>query len=180
MIPYFISEIGNAIRGLYQQGARRFWVHNTGPLGCLPKVLTRRNYSPGELDEHGCAISVNKGALEFNRELFTLCNQLRPQMEGAVIVYVDVYSIKYDLIANSSTYGFENAMTACCGYGGGQYNYKSTSLCGAPGSEVCDKRSQYVNWDGTHYTEAANRFVATQILSTRYSNPRLALSDVFF
>ncbi|RAL42021.1 hypothetical protein DM860_018195 [Cuscuta australis] len=177
-ISTLISEIENSMWVLYQQGARKFWVHNTGPLGCLPEILASRKYSASELDQYGCVVTVNKGARVFNDELLRLCNKLTRVMKDAVIVYVDVHNIKYDLIANPSTFGFENAITACCGYGGGQYNFNYTTLCGVPGFEVCEKRSEHVNWDGFHYTEAANKFVATQILSTRYSSPQLALADV--
>jgi hypothetical protein len=37
---------------------------------------------------------------------------MRSQLSGATIVYVDIYSIKYDLIANSSKYGKKNLLIA--------------------------------------------------------------------
>nr|GMD37901.1 GDSL esterase/lipase At1g09390-like [Ipomoea batatas] len=180
-IPSWIAEIENAIWNLYFLGARKFWVHSTGPLGCLPLILSRKNYSAGDLDRHGCSRAVNRAAREFNDQLSRLCRQARRRMEEVkAVVYVDVFAIKYDLIANSSKYGFkEDPMRVCCGYGGGRYNFNSTSQCGSKEFQVCDRVSQYVNWDGTHFTEAANKFVAGKILSNLYSTPRLALADVF-
>ncbi|XP_019200074.1 PREDICTED: GDSL esterase/lipase At1g09390-like [Ipomoea nil] len=180
-IPSLIAEFENAMWRLYLLGARKFWVHSTGPLGCLPLILSRRNYSAGDLDRHGCSRAVNRAALEFNDQLSRLCRQLRRRMkEVTAVVYVDVFAIKYDLIANSSKYGFEeDPMRVCCGHGGGRYNFNATSQCGSQDFQVCDRMSEYVNWDGTHYTEAANKFVATKILSTVYSTPRLALADLF-
>lgn len=34
-----------------------------------------------------------------------MCQELGSEMKDATIVYVDIYAIKYDLIANSSNYG---------------------------------------------------------------------------
>ncbi|KAM2468564.1 hypothetical protein FF1_010227 [Malus domestica] len=95
-------------------------------------------------------------------------------IEGcATIVYVDVYAIKYDLIANAMKYGFSSPLMACCGNGGPPYNYNIGLTCGHRGSNVCDEGSRYVSWDGIHFTEAANTIVASKILSTKYSTPSI-------
>ncbi|KAF2324067.1 hypothetical protein GH714_006467 [Hevea brasiliensis] len=104
--------------------------------------------------------------------------KMRSQLTGATIVYVDMYSIKYDLIANSSKYGFSNPLMACCGFGGAPYNYNIKVTCGQPGYQVCDEGSKFLSWDGIHYTEAANAIIASKVLSTAYSSPR-ALFDFF-
>lgn len=80
-------------------------MHNTGPLGCLPEKLGTRKPNATELDRYGCINSMNEGAKAFNSKLNALCQELRFQMTNSTIVYVDVYSIKYNLIANSSSYG---------------------------------------------------------------------------
>lgn len=69
--------------------------------------------------------------------------------------------------------GFESALMACCGYGGPPYNFDQNVECGAYGSQVCPVGSRYVNWDGIHYTEAANAVVASKILTTEFSKPKL-------
>ncbi|XP_050204157.1 GDSL esterase/lipase At1g09390-like isoform X2 [Mercurialis annua] len=170
-IPSIIDEIDYAIQGIYKQGGRNFWVHNTGPLGCLPRILSITEKHAGDFDEHGCLEPLNTAAKEFNQQLHALCEELRSELDDSTIVYVDMYSVKYDLFANPATYGFVNPLMACCGYGGAPYNYNKSVSCGVSGHNVCDGGSKYINWDGVHYTEAANAIVASKILSTNYSTP---------
>ncbi|PON66574.1 Lipase [Trema orientale] len=170
-IPSITTEIENAIKALYDQGGRNFWVHNTGPLGCLPQKLSLVENE--KLDQYGCISSYNDAAKFFNEALRRLCQKMRTEKKDANIVYVDIYSIKYDLIANSTKYGFSSPLMACCGYGGPPYNYNIKVTCGQPGYQVCDEGSRFLSWDGIHYTEAANSIVASKVLSTAYSTPRL-------
>lgn len=77
--------------------------------------------------------------------------------------------------------GFEQPIMVCCGYGGPLLNYNSRISCGhrktLNGSTVeakgCNDSSKYVNWDGIHYTEAANKHVSSQILTGKFSDPPL-------
>ncbi|KAK9161800.1 hypothetical protein Syun_008141 [Stephania yunnanensis] len=174
-IPSMISEIKYALWRIYEDGGRNFWAHNTGPLGCLPQKLASLSKinTPSILDQYGCIRFLNDAAQVFNQKLRTLCNELRLEMKNATVVYIDVYSIKYELIANATNYGFVSPHMACCGYGGAPYNYNSSVGCGRSGSNICNEGSRYVSWDGVHYTEAANAIVASKILSTHYSTPPL-------
>lgn len=61
-------------------------MHNTGPLGYLPQQLA----------------TTGTGAIDFE---LALCEELRSEMKNAMIVYVDIYAIKCDLISNFSDYG---------------------------------------------------------------------------
>ncbi|OMP09401.1 Lipase, GDSL [Corchorus olitorius] len=171
-IPSVVTEINNAVKTLYNQGGRKFWIHNTGPLGCLPQKLWL--VQTKDLDPHGCISSYNSAAQLFNEALRHMTLQLRSELVDATIVYVDIYAIKYDLIANSSKYGFSSPLMACCGSGGPPYNYNIRVTCGQPGYQVCDEGSRFVSWDGIHYTERANSIVASRVLSTAYSTPPTA------
>ncbi|KAF8037917.1 hypothetical protein BT93_B0688 [Corymbia citriodora subsp. variegata] len=175
-IQTFIEEIRLAIWGIYKSGGKNFWVHNTGPLGCLPQKLATIAHNASDADEHGCLRSLNDAARVFNRQLQSLCEELRSQIKDATIVYVDVFAIKYDLIANYAKYGFENSLMTCCGNGGPPYNYNVNITCRQSGYTVCDEAARYVSWDGVHYTEAANSFVASRILSANYSTPPVSFS----
>ncbi|XP_059654387.1 GDSL esterase/lipase LIP-4-like [Cornus florida] len=169
---YFFQYVSKL--AIYDEGGRNFWVHNTGPLGCLPQKLSLAQKSPKDLDPHGCLSSYNAAAGVFNEGLRQLCQEMRFEMKDAMIVYVDIYAIKYDLIANSSKYGFSNPLMACCGYGGPPYNYNIQVTCGRTGYQVCNLGSRYISWDGIHYSEAANTFIASKILSMAYSTPSVA------
>lgn len=71
----------------------------------MPERLATIKTNATDYDEYGCSKSLNNGAKTFNAKLNALCEELRSQMKNATIVYVDMYSIKYGLIANSASYG---------------------------------------------------------------------------
>lgn len=58
-----------------------------------------------DYDPVGCLVPLNNAAEEFNGQLRALCEELRSDLNGTTIVYVDIYSVKYDLIANPAKYG---------------------------------------------------------------------------
>lgn len=55
--------------------------------------------------QYGCLQPLNNAATEFNEQLRTLCEELRSEMKNVTIVYADIYSINYDLIAHATNYG---------------------------------------------------------------------------
>ena len=84
-------------------GARSFWIHNTGPIGCLPYILV--TFPSAQKDEVGCAKAYNEVAQHFNHELKQAIVQLRKDLPLAAFTYVDVYSVKYSLIKEPEKYG---------------------------------------------------------------------------
>lgn len=94
------------IQQLYGKGARAFWIHNTGPIGCLPVIYAKNlDPPPGSLDEVGCAKDQNAIAIEFNKQLRAKVIQLRSDLPKAILIYVDMYSAKYELISNAKDLG---------------------------------------------------------------------------
>ncbi|KAK2970254.1 hypothetical protein RJ640_021690 [Escallonia rubra] len=176
--PALISEIKVAILNIFQHGGKNFWVYNSGPLGCLPQELAASKKG-SEFDQYGCLLRFNQFIKAYNDKLSALCEELRSEMKEVTIVYVDVYTAKYELFANFTRYGFENPFMACCGYGGPPYNYDRTVKCGQSGYNVCKDGSKYISWDGAHFTEAANAIVAAKILTTKYSTPQKSESALF-
>lgn len=77
-----------------------------------------------------------------------------------------------------------NPLRACCGHGG-KYNYNRHVGCGGKitvnGTKIliaksCEDPSVMVNWDGVHYTEAANKFVFDRIVDGSHSDPPIPLN----
>ncbi|KAJ0234282.1 GDSL esterase/lipase [Hirschfeldia incana] len=183
LIPTIIDIFQDGIKRLYAEGARNFWIHNTGPLGCIAQVVSIFGRDKSKLDEFGCVSDHNQAAKLFNSQLHGLFKKLPQQYPDSHFTYVDIFSIKSDLILNHSNYGFDHSIMVCCGTGGPPLNYNNQVNCGSTGktsdgtvitAKPCNDSSKYVNWDGIHYTEAANRFVALHILSGRYSETALS------
>ncbi|XP_022719326.1 GDSL esterase/lipase At1g54790-like isoform X1 [Durio zibethinus] len=179
LIPSALTEFETGIKTLYDQGARNFWIHNTGPLGCLAQNVAKFGTDPSSLDELGCVSKHNQAAKVFNLQLHALCKKLQGQYTDSNFTYVNIYTIKSNLIANYSKVGFEQPIMACCGYGGPPLNYDNRIGCGktkvlngtSVTAKACNDSSEYVNWDGIHYSEASNLYVSSQILTGKYSDP---------
>ncbi|XP_020082746.1 alpha-L-fucosidase 3-like [Ananas comosus] len=178
-IPDILNQFTAVIQSVYGQGGRYFWIHNTGPFGCLPYVLERVPLKAPDVDRHGCGTPFNGVAQLFNEKLKETVAQLRRDLPLAVFTYVDVYSVKYNLIAHARKHGFERPLVACCGHGG-KYNYNAKYGCGsmkttANGTAVlvggsCEDPHKRIIWDGVHYTQAANKYVFEQIVGGEFSD----------
>ncbi|KAI4337817.1 hypothetical protein L6164_016188 [Bauhinia variegata] len=178
-VPDIINGFTTNVKNIYNLGARSFWIHNTGPIGCLAYVFV--SFPSAERDSYGCAKPYNEVAQYFNLKLKEAVVQLRKDLPLAAITYVDIYSVKYSLFSNPKKYGFENPLVVCCGYGG-EYNFRSLE-CGSTievnGTQIlvgsCERPDLRVVWDGVHYTEAANKVIFDQISTGNFSDPPLSL-----
>ncbi|KAG6720087.1 GDSL esterase/lipase At5g14450-like [Carya illinoinensis] len=181
-MPDIVNQLATAVQRIYQQGGRAFWIHNTGPIGCLPvNLFYIQNPPAGFLDQYGCVKAQNDMAVEFNRHLKDRVIKLRAELPQAAITYVDVYAAKYGLISNAKNQGFADPLKVCCGY---HVNY-SHVWCGSratiDGSEVygasCGNPSQYISWDGVHYSQAASQWFANHILNGSLSDPPVPITQ---
>ncbi|KAI9386598.1 hypothetical protein POPTR_010G047900v4 [Populus trichocarpa] len=182
-VPDVLDQFKNIVSYIYGQGGRNFWIHNTGPFGCLAYVLERIPISAAEVDKSGCGTPFNEVAQYFNRGLKKVVFQLRKELPLAAITYVDVYSVKYKLISQARKHGFNESLRACCGHGG-KYNYNRQLGCGAKrtvgGREIlvgksCKDPSEWISWDGVHYTQAANKWIFDRIVDGSFSDPPVPL-----
>lgn len=181
-IDYIVKQNNEIVvlQQLYQQGGRIFWIHNTGPLGCLPLCVGHKQPEPSDLDQNGCLKPYNEVAQEFNRQLKERVLNLRAQLSDAVLTYVDLYTAKYTLISEAEKYGFSDPLAQCCG------SYGDSPLhCGrnttVNGTEViggsCSNPSQYISWDSVHYSDAANQWVAQRIMDGSFSDPPVSITE---
>ncbi|KAH1213880.1 Esterase [Glycine max] len=178
-VPDIINSFSK--NDIYISGARSFWIHNTGPISCLPLILA--NFRSAETDAYDFAKPYNEVAQYFNHKLKEVVVLLRKDLPLAAIIYVNIYSVKYSLFSNPRKYGFRDPLVACCGFGG-KYNYNNDVGCAETievnGSRIfvgsSTRPSVRVVWDGIHYTEAANKFIFSQISTGAFSDPPLPLN----
>ncbi|XP_043695960.1 GDSL esterase/lipase At3g26430-like [Telopea speciosissima] len=184
VIPDVITKFSKNVQAVYNLRGRSIWIHNTAPIGCLAYILTNFPVNESEIDKAGCATPYNEVSQYFNQKLKEAVVELRKQLPLAAITYVDIYSIKYLLISQAQEFGFQQPLVACCGFGG-KYNYSNTARCGqtvvVDGKPVfigsCADPSVRVSWDGSHFTEAANKFVVDQIATGKYTDPPITLQN---
>ncbi|KZV15267.1 hypothetical protein F511_27549 [Dorcoceras hygrometricum] len=181
-IPRILDQFSVALEKLYKLGARAFWIHNTGPIGCLPYfVVGHRTADRSNTDSNGCIKSYNEVAQEFNKQLKDRIIDLRSQLRDAILIYVDIYSVKHSLISNRNNNGFRHPLGYCCGRlvvvgCGGKTMWNGTEVYG----NSCRNPSEYISWDGTHYTEAANKWISSRILDGSFSEPKVPIGEACF
>ncbi|KAK7263202.1 hypothetical protein RJT34_30789 [Clitoria ternatea] len=178
-LPQVISQIVATIKELYNLGGRTFMVLNLAPVGCYPAFLVELPHDNSDLDEFRCLVSYNNAVVGYNNILKEALRQTRESLSNASVIYVDTHTVLLELFQHPTSHGLQYGTKACCGYGGGNYNFDPKVYCGNTkqinGSTViataCDDPYNYVSWDGIHATEAANKLITYAILNGSYSDP---------
>ncbi|KAI4976976.1 hypothetical protein ZWY2020_050583 [Hordeum vulgare] len=185
-LPSIVSQISGAVQDLYSIGARNFMVFNMAPIGCYPAFLVELPHGSDDLDEYGCMTSYNSAVVYYNELLNSTLAEDRNMLQDASIVLVDKYSAMLELFQHPEDHGLEYGTKACCGYGGGAYNFNPDLYCGTSkivkgnvaSATACGDPQNYVSWDGIHATEAANNIIASAVMSGSYSYPPSDLSKL--
>lgn len=183
-LPQVVAQSDAAIKEIYNLGGRSFLVFNIGPIGCYPAFIVGLPHSDSDFDEFGCLASYNNAVVNYNEMLKDKLSETRKSSPNASIVYVDIHSVILDLFRRPKDHGLMYGPKACCGQGGGKYNFNPQVGCGnskeingsAVRAEACGDPQNYVSWDGTHTTDAANRLITHAILSGSYSDPPFELN----
>ncbi|KAF8389967.1 hypothetical protein HHK36_024487 [Tetracentron sinense] len=175
-VPSVVSAISKAVQDLYKEGAKNFMVFNILAIGCTPSRLVRGSQGPfNSTDSLGCLQEYNDVVDFANLELEkSLCN-IAKQFKDVSIVVVDLYKFMLDAVANPTSNGFKESekFKACCGYGGGPYNYSPLVFCGQnPAAKACSNPREYMSWDGIHLTDSfSQQFVEEMMEGMHYLKP---------
>ncbi|PUZ39419.1 hypothetical protein GQ55_9G306100 [Panicum hallii var. hallii] len=166
LVPHVIGAIRSALTAMIAAGARTVVVTGMLPIGCEPQQLALFPGGPGDYDPAtGCIARFNEIAERHNLALRVMLGELRLAHPGRSLSYADIYRAVTRAVASPTLYGFGGMpLAACCGGGGGPYNFNFTTFCSAPGSAACADPSKSISWDGIHFTEAANRFLTRAML----------------
>ncbi|XP_066364353.1 GDSL esterase/lipase At5g45910-like [Miscanthus floridulus] len=175
-VPKVVRTIASAVeRLIVRDGAAHVVVPGNPPIGCSPALLTllrpRSPSAAADYDRIGCLRGVNDVARHHNALLHAAVGGLRAKHPKATIIFADFYTPVRQILENPSQFGVvSDVLKACCGTGGA-YNWNASVVCGMPGVAACANPSAYVNWDGVHFTEAVNRYVAEGWLYGPYADP---------
>ncbi|KAL9226390.1 hypothetical protein vseg_002209 [Gypsophila vaccaria] len=179
-LPDVVNRFSQSIEQLYELGARSFLIHNTGPMGCMPLCVENVPYNPKSFDQIGCSKSHNKVAQEFNRLLEAKVSLLRTQLQDSSLVYVDMYSAKYTLIRDAKQHGFVDPLGYCCKdclKTDIPYWNRTIADLTEDVPTACEYPSKYTSWDGIHYTDAANHWLASHLFDGSINDPLLKVSQ---
>ncbi|XP_051225445.1 GDSL esterase/lipase At5g45910 [Lolium perenne] len=176
-VPDVVQAIIRGVERLVEDGARYVVVTGTPPMGCVPMALAKYGVA-GNATEYdrrtGCLRRLNGLSQYHNWMLQETVRRMRGKYPETTIVYADYHKPVARLIRRPGKLGFaEDLLRACCG-GGGRYNYNPEgAACGLPGATTCSDPSTHLFWDGVHFTEAANKFIADGWLNGVYAHPSI-------
>ncbi|PUZ50066.1 hypothetical protein GQ55_6G029800 [Panicum hallii var. hallii] len=173
--PIIVNATVNGIERLIALGAVHIVVPSILPTGCLPLFLAlfvAGSSGESDFDQYGCLKSYNRLTEHHNSMLREQVQILQRKYKSTRIMYADYYSQVYKMVQQPQKFGFSNPFEACCGAGGGKYNFDVAARCGMPGATTaCRDPSARLSWDGVHPTEAANKMIADAWLNGPYCNP---------
>ncbi|KAJ6673555.1 GDSL-LIKE LIPASE/ACYLHYDROLASE [Salix viminalis] len=138
---YFMDSYNSSQDSLYWTGARKIALLGLIRVGCMPYNIQK---NPGKLDASSCAYELNNDVQFFNGKLRNLVEKLNNKHSDARFTYINSYEIDYD---NQTNKGFTYTRESCCLIEPRTVPCKSLSV-------PCSNRSDYVYWDGAHFTEA--------------------------
>ncbi|XP_051125539.1 GDSL esterase/lipase At1g28570-like [Andrographis paniculata] len=174
LVPKVTSYIASVVQELIELGAVTFLVPGNVPFGCFPDYLTIFEQSSTSNDydpQIGCLSWLNELSGLHNDLLQKELQKVRELNPHANIMYADFYNAAMGMYRSPKQFGFGNQiLRSCCGIGG-RYNYNESARCGTPEATCCDVPSEYISWDGIHFTEAANRLISKALLQGRYTDP---------
>ncbi|XP_058181348.1 GDSL esterase/lipase At1g71691-like [Rhododendron vialii] len=138
---------------LHGLGGRKFVVNNIWPLGCTPGFSTRQPDG-----ENCCDEKINQLLIPYNNSLPQMLMKLEGTLPGFLFSSWDDFQFIADLKMNEAQYGITHVMGRCL----------SNPYWGTP----CRDRDQYVYFDDTHTTQAADFIFALNCFNGTLCSPR--------
>ncbi|CAN6481205.1 unnamed protein product [Victoria cruziana] len=154
---FLVEKVGEFAKTIYDLGARRIGISGLPAIGCVPFI---RSIAGGITRQ--CSDPHNEASVMFNEKLRTKVQSLANSLDGASVLYLDVYSPLMDMIENHEKYGFEEVSHGCCGSG----NVEVLFLCNSLDPGTCPDSTKYVFWDSFHPTEKAYRLLLNQTMDS--------------
>uniref|UniRef100_A0A0A9M190 Uncharacterized protein n=1 Tax=Arundo donax TaxID=35708 RepID=A0A0A9M190_ARUDO len=172
------SRMKLCLQRLIKQGATSLVVTGMVPAGCAAPILVMfPDADPAGYDPRtGCLKDMNELAIHHNSLLQEALHGLQAEHLDVEIIYTDFFNPVMEMVESPGKFGFEaDALTICCG-GPGRYHFNEEIFCGDLRATTCKDPSARLFWDSVHLTEAANRYIADDWLST-INPPALAISQ---
>uniref|UniRef100_A0A0D9WLC1 Esterase n=1 Tax=Leersia perrieri TaxID=77586 RepID=A0A0D9WLC1_9ORYZ len=165
--PKIVDNIARGVEKVIEMGAMDIVVPGITPLGCFPIYLNMLQTSnKSDYDHYGCLKDLNSLAIHHNSLLRTKLAGIQSRHTSSSpatkvrIMYADYYTNLAEMMRRPSPSPSPGGIAACCGAGGGEYNWEFDARCGMKGATACADPARFVCWDGIHPTEAANRVIA--------------------
>jgi phospholipase/lecithinase/hemolysin len=174
LVPDVVRSVTSAARELLDMGATRVVIPGNFPLGCVPSYMAAVNETdPAAYDANGCLAALNLFAQMHNVLLQQGIRELRRSYPSATISYADYFYAYVRMLRDAGKTGFDEGArtTACCGAGGGAYNFDMDRMCGAPGASVCARPDERISWDGVHLTQRANSVMSDLLYHKGFASP---------
>lgn len=150
-VDLMVIKLKEQLKRLYDYGGRKFLVAGLGVIGCIPAQRVK-------IPTHECNEEVNHWCIQYNERLRSMLQELKSQLHDINYSYFNTYNILNNIIQKSSTFGFNEVNSACCGLG----ELRAKVPC-IPISKFCSNRKNHVFWDLYHPTEAASRILVDTI-----------------
>uniref|UniRef100_A0ACD5XQE2 Uncharacterized protein n=1 Tax=Avena sativa TaxID=4498 RepID=A0ACD5XQE2_AVESA len=131
-------------------------VSNIAPMGCLPLYLNIfRSSDKSDYDKYGCLRNYNALFTRHNSFLQRGLSKLQKNHPCTRIMYANLASHIYQIVQDPRKFGFDTALTSCCGKARAPHRFNLLTMCGMDGSSVCHDLWSHLTWDGMHLSDAA-------------------------
>uniref|UniRef100_A0A0E0L4F8 Uncharacterized protein n=1 Tax=Oryza punctata TaxID=4537 RepID=A0A0E0L4F8_ORYPU len=167
LVPQVVEKITTAVERLINQGAVYVVVLGNPPRGCSPIILTLfMSPNRSDYDGLGCLRNVNSVSKHHNTMLRAALDGLRGKYPHTKIIFANLYQPIIQVLQDPVHFASSRLVAATVA---GTTRTIAPSVAGS--AVACEDPSASVHWDGGHYTESINRYIAKGWLYGSYADP---------